>query len=225
MKKLVFLLAALTFSAAHAQVVQTQFGAPALEVQRLAPQLLAFAGSEVNFQNLVNGLNLGLPVTLTTPIGQGVTQVVTFTPSGTMSSTQIAQVLESARQTAISNGLVTPTAQQLATILNGGALATATGNRVVTGLVGTNNTVNATFATTPSVAVQLQNSARFNVSDNPTPRGVSDTPTTPVATTTPTTTTSGAAAGANAPLPAFIPGGAAAGGTANTAPRRWGVAR
>jgi hypothetical protein len=212
--------AALACTAAHAQVVQTQVGVPpALEVQRVAPQLVAFAGSDVNFQNLVNGLNLGLPVTLTTPLGQGVTQVVSFTPSGTMPALQIAQLLESARQTAISNGIAAPTAQQLAVILNGGALPTATGSRVVTGLIGGNAAVNTTLATPPSVAVTLQSTPRFSVSDNPVPRGISDTPVPPVSTTTPTTGTTS--------LPAFVPGGAAAGASApvNSAPRRWGTAR
>ena len=213
-----FFAAALACSAAHAQVVQTQIGVPpALDVQRLAPQLVAFAGSDVNFQNLVNGLNLGLPITLATPLGAGVTQVVTFTPTGTMSALQIAQVLETARQTAIANGIATPTAQQVAVILNGGALPTATGSRVVTGLIGSNAPVNTTLTSPPSVAATLQSTPRFNVSDNPVPRGVSDTPVPPVSTTpTPGTATP----------PAFVPGGAAgASAPAATGPRRWGTPR
>ncbi|HEX9434984.1 MAG TPA: hypothetical protein VF936_19590, partial [Burkholderiales bacterium] len=72
---------ALAMSAgAYAQTVQVQTSSPVLDVQRLAPQLLAFAGGDVNFANLVNGLALGLPVTLTTPVGPGVMQIVNFTP-------------------------------------------------------------------------------------------------------------------------------------------------
>ena len=110
MKQILVLLAALACPAlAAAQSAQLQFGSqPALEVQRLAPQLVAFAGGDVNFNNLVNGLAFGLPVTLTTLTAPGVTQVVTFTPSGTMSVTQIAQLLESARQSLIGRGIAPP---------------------------------------------------------------------------------------------------------------------
>ncbi|TMH64238.1 MAG: hypothetical protein E6H57_16070 [Betaproteobacteria bacterium] len=67
------LVAALALSTnALAQAVQTQTlpaptqVSPALEVQRLAPQLVAFAGGDANFQNLVNGLASGTLVTLST---------------------------------------------------------------------------------------------------------------------------------------------------------------
>src|SRR3954462_11106897 len=116
------MLAALAFTAgtAFAQV-QTQVGVPpTLEVQRLAPQLVAFAGGEVNFANLVNGLALGLADGLTTPIGAGVTQVVTFTPLGRMSALQVAQTLETARQALITRGIAAPTAQQIGVTLIGG---------------------------------------------------------------------------------------------------------
>src|SRR5436190_23365989 len=97
MKRILLLAATLAFQA-NAQVVQQQVQvtpvSPPLEVQRLAPQLVGFAGSDLNFANLVNGLALGVPVTLTTPLPTGGVQVFTFTPTGTMSATQIAQVLE-----------------------------------------------------------------------------------------------------------------------------------
>lgn len=109
--------------------------AVSLDVQRLAPQLVAFAGSEANFQSLVNGLAGGFPVTLVTPTADGFTQTATFTPSGTLSAPQIAQTLEAARQQLISRGIATPTAQQLGVTLAGGTLPTAVGNLQVTGLV------------------------------------------------------------------------------------------
>ena len=119
MKRIVaFLVAALLTAATQAQTVFVQSGTqPALEVQRLAPQLVAFAGSDVNFQNLVNGLALGVPVTLTTMMAPGQTQVVTFTPTGTMTPVQIAQLLENARQSLIARGIATPSAQQLAPVI------------------------------------------------------------------------------------------------------------
>ncbi len=177
--RLSVLAAVLIAGAAHAQMFQTQIGvAPALEVQRLAPQLVAFAGGDVNFQNLVNGLALGLPVTLTTPVGPGVTQLVSFTPVGTMTPLQVAQTLENARQAAIANGIAAPTAQQLGVILNGGALPTALGSTSVNGLIGGNAGMNTSLATT-APAVQLQQTPRFARSDSPLPRGISDTPLTP----------------------------------------------
>src|SRR5438067_12861527 len=95
MKRIVLLLAALALSAAaSAQTAQFQVGSqPALELQRLAPQLVAFVGGDVNFANLVNGLALGLPVMLTSAPAPGVTQVVAFTAAGAVSVTQVAQPL------------------------------------------------------------------------------------------------------------------------------------
>lgn len=184
MKRALLLAAALAFSAgAQAQLGGAQDNAaPVLDVQRLAPQLVAFAGGDVNFANLVNGLALGVPVTLTTTIAPGVTQVATFTPAGTMNATQIAQVLETARQTLISRGIVTPTAEQLRTALVGGNINTGAGTAVVT--------------QSPAAAVQAGTSAavgasapRANTSDSRFPRGISDTPPLPNTTTTATPST------------------------------------
>ena len=99
-----------------------------LQVERLAPQLVAFAGSQANFDSLVNGLAAGVPVTLTT-VGDGVTQTVTFTPPGGAVSTpvEIARVLETARQQLISAGVASPNAQQIATILAGTAVPATIG--------------------------------------------------------------------------------------------------
>ena len=196
MTRTVLLLAALALpAAAAAQSTQFQLGSqPAVEVQRLAPQLVAFAGGDVNFTNLVNGLALGLPVTLTSATAPGVTQVVTFTPTGTMSVTQIAQLLESARQSLIARGIAAPTAEQLGTVLTGGTLSTAIGTTPVTGLVGTSTGVatNTTSNVSPAVAQQQAISsavaggtARRNMSDSIFPRGISDTPPQPASTPAP----------------------------------------
>lgn len=216
--RLLVLAAALGVGSAHAQLLQTQVAVPpALEVQRLAPQLVAFAGGDVNFQNLVNGLALGLPVTLTTPLAAGVTQIVSFQPVGTLTPLQIAQTLEGARQQAIANGIAAPTAQQLGVILNGGALPTALGTTNVNGLIGGSAGVNTSLATSAAPAVQLQQTPRFTRSDSPLPRGISDSPLTPPLSATPLATTPGvnAAAGATAapsiePLRPPATGGAAA---------------
>jgi len=198
---LFFLLAAAAIASAQAQTVQFQTGTqPALDVQRLAPQLVSFAGGDVNFTNLVNGLALGVPITLTTTVGPGVTQVVTFTPSGTMTPVQIAQVLESARQSLIARGIATPSAQQLATALVGGTLPTALGNTPVSGLVSSSTGLGtSTQQMSPAAAVQAtvapnaaagSTTGRAQMSDSPFARGISDTPPLPVpgVTTGPGTT-------------------------------------
>ena len=192
------LVAALALSTnALAQAVQTQTlpaptqVSPALEVQRLAPQLVAFAGGDANFQNLVNGLASGTLVTLSTG-----TQVVSFTPAGKMTTLQIAQTLESLRQSLIQRGIATPTAQQLAIALTGGALPTALGTTQVNGVIATTTPLGTNTAAQQSPAVSVQGTfgaaaagtaaaggtagIRSNTSDSPFPRGMSDTPPTAV---------------------------------------------
>jgi hypothetical protein len=104
-------------------------------VQQLAPQLVNFAGSASNFQSLVNGLALGLPVTLVTLTADGFTQTVTFTAAGAMTPVDIATTLEIARQNLIARGIAAPTAQQLGVTLAGGTLPTALAAVPVTGLI------------------------------------------------------------------------------------------
>jgi hypothetical protein len=231
-----FLLAAAAIGGgvAHAQqqVLQTPAGvSPALEVERLAPQLVAFAGGDVNFENLVNGLAFGLPVTLRTPLATGATQLVSFTPSATLTALQIAQTLESARQLAIGNGIAVPTAEQLAAILNGGTLTTAAGASSMNGLIGTGAAAtslvqpNVSAAQRPSPAAILQSVPHFQTSHDPTPGNLSDSPLLPGATqglaspgpnATPSPFTGAVTA------PSALPGGSSAGGPAAA---RLGVAR
>lgn len=119
---------------------------PSQQVSQLAPQLIAFAGGQINLDNLVNGLALGSQVTLVSALPGGQVQTVTFMPQGTMSATQIAQTLESTRQSLISRGIATPTAQQVAVALAGGALPTQTGTVQVAGLLPAANLPAATTA-------------------------------------------------------------------------------
>jgi hypothetical protein len=127
------LLAPALASAQTVTTTTTPLGVPAsLEVTRLAPQLVAFAGGQTNFDSLVNGLALGTPVTLVSTLPTGQIQTVTFTPQSTMTVTQIAQTLEATRQGLISRGVGAPTAQQVAVSLTGGALPTPSGNVQVT---------------------------------------------------------------------------------------------
>jgi hypothetical protein len=211
---------------AHAGA-QTQLelatSAPALEVQRLAPQLVAFAGGDVNFQNLANGLALGLPVTLTSALAPGQTQVVTFTPTATMTPLAIAQSLEAVRQQLIALGVAAPNAAQLGVALVGGTLATAAGNVPLTGVVAVNGQLASSVQGQTSASAFLPGLTntmpqRF-VSDRSTFGNVSDTPARPqlvvpgTAAGTTSGTTTGTTTPSTAPFAAPGSGGAAAGGT------------
>src|SRR5260221_2806314 len=192
------LLSALSTSALPQASLQVQTLPPTtalaspLQVQRLAPQLVAFAGGQANFDNLVNGLASGTQVSLTTFLPAGGTQVVSFTPSGTMTTLQVAQMLEGVRQSIITRGIAAPTAQQIATALTGGALVTPAGTAQVNGVVTT--TTNTVVQQSPAVAVQntfgqaaagASTSIRSQMSDSPFPRGISDTPPPSVSTPAP----------------------------------------
>jgi hypothetical protein len=134
MLKTIALLAGLALSATAA--AQTTITPAAQQVQLLAPQLVAFSGSTGNFDSLVNGLTSGAPVTLTTLSPDGFIQIVTFLPSTTLSPLDAARQLEAARQNLIVRGVATPSAQQLAAALVGGALPTPAGNTTITGVLG-----------------------------------------------------------------------------------------
>lgn len=175
-------LALAAHAAAFGQAAAVQSPA-SLEVLRLAPQLVAFAGSDANFQSLVNGLAQGLPVTLVTATPDGLTQTASFTPSGTLTPLQVAQTLEAARQQLISRGIATPNAQQIGVVLAGGSLPTAAGNVPVTGLVPlaaaqTSASAGVTAsagATAPAAPMQF-------TSDSPRLGNTSDTPSAPAST-------------------------------------------
>ncbi len=126
------LLAALLFAPA---LVLAQVQDPVVQVRGLAPQLVAFAGSEANFQNLVNGLAQGTPVSLVAVTADGLRQTVTFTPTGALAALQIAQTLEQARQSLITRGVAAPTPEQIGIALLGGRLTTPAGTTSVAGLL------------------------------------------------------------------------------------------
>jgi hypothetical protein len=144
MLRLLSMMAVLSLSAAA--IAQTAPPA-AQQVQLLAPQLVAFSGSSANFESLVNGLTQGTAVTLTTPGADGL-QIVTFIPGTTLSAADAARSLEAARQSLISRGIASPTAQQLASALMGGTLLTPAGSTPVTGVVSGN---------TGTTAIQVRN--------------------------------------------------------------------
>jgi len=189
---------------AVAQTTTTVIGVPpSLQVERLAPQLVLFAGGQTNFDSLVNGLGLGSPVTLTTVLPNGQVQLVNFTPQGTMTATQIAQTLEAARQNLISLGVATPTAQQVAITLTGGATTvttttnTANGNPSPAALIQGQSGAGGT--TPPSPAQLIQNQRSGNISDTPIPGVTGSAPAPNATTTAPASTPSGMLAPSVAP--------------------------
>jgi hypothetical protein len=120
-----------TFALQTGAIAQTAPNTGPQQVLALAPQLSAFAGSDANFQALVNGLLQGIPVTLTTLTADGFVQTVTFTPASTLSVADVARLLEAARQQLIARGIANPTAQQIGVILAGGTLPTPAGTTQV----------------------------------------------------------------------------------------------
>ena len=194
----------------HAALAQTAVP-PAVTVQRAAPQLVAFAGSQSNFQNLVTGLAQGTQVQLFTILPDGSTQIVTFTPAAPVPMAQIPALLETARQQLIGLGIGNPTAEQIATTLMGGMVPTAFGGTQVGGTLNSqgnpqnppspavqaqaNAAVGASAAVTPNtpgVSVQTLPGTNTNTTSASPPVNTSDSPIPPGATSrspTPSTPT------------------------------------
>ncbi|HEY8249925.1 MAG TPA: hypothetical protein VIG70_04905 [Burkholderiales bacterium] len=145
---------------------------PAITVQRIAPQLVTFAGSAANFQNLVTGLSQGTQVQLFSTLPDGFTQVVTFTPTAALAPEQIAQALETARQRLIGLGIANPTAEQIANTLLGVVVPTPLGGSRIAGVLAPQNP--------PSPAVQIQANA---AAGSTTPISTTPIPSIPAAAT------------------------------------------
>jgi hypothetical protein len=210
-----FFLAAALGAACQGVAAQDTAVPPAALVQQLAPQLLQFAGSQQNFQNLVNGLAQGAPIQLTTLLPGGASQIVSFTPTGTLTPTQIAQLLESTRQQLIGLGIGNPTGEQIGAALLGTSVPTP-----LSPTAQTQNNAAAAGATAPNALSVQTVPPRVNTSDSPVPAGatsrtptpgnVSNTPIPPVATPTPPP----AQPTPEAPRPGFAPRDGAAPRTA-----------
>lgn len=147
-------------------------------VRALAPQLVNFAGSTANFQNLVNGLARGTPVTLVGVTPDGFQQTATFTPSTALDATRIAQALEQARQRLISSGVATPSPEQIGLALTGTPASPATGLQVQVSPATPQASVGSG---TPATAVQVPGTTSAspvvsNTSNTPLPAHTSDSP-------------------------------------------------
>lgn len=169
-----------------------------VQVSQLAPQLIAFAGGQTNFDNLANGLAAGAPVTLVTTLLNGQVQTVSFTPQGTMTPAQIAQTLVAAQQSLIGQGIAIPTGQQVAVALTGGVLPTQVGAVQVAGVLPAANRP----ATAAAGGTAPPGTPTTPAATSVPARGVV-TPTVPVASTTNTPVTV-----TTTPVPAVNPNGA-----------------
>lgn len=112
-----------------------QFTPDAQQVARFAPQLTAFAGSPSNFESLASGLVAGGTVRLTTTGSDGTRETATFQAAQPLPPLEAARLLEAARQSLIMRGVGSPSAQQIAVVLMGGTLVTASGKFDVPALV------------------------------------------------------------------------------------------
>jgi hypothetical protein len=170
--------------------------AAAQQVALLAPQLLAFAGSQANFEALAAGLLQGVPIVITSTGTDGIQQTVTIQPPAALSAGDAARVLETARQALISRGIAAPTAEQIGVTLVGGALPTPLGAVPVTGAL--------TGATAPVLQIdrQLAGAATFGGS----PANVQSL-TTGLITGAPITLTTTNAAGPSQVVTFTAPGG------------------
>ena len=103
--------------------------------------LPAAAWAQVHFtavttQTLMNGLNSGRPVIITTPLASGHVQTVSFVaPSGPMPQAKAAQMIQLAQKDLAARGIDKPTALQIAVTLLGGTLSAPNGDVQVPGLL------------------------------------------------------------------------------------------
>jgi hypothetical protein len=90
----------------------------------------------VTTQTLMNGLNSGRPVVITTPLAGGYLQTVSFVaPSGPMPQAKAARLIQLAQKDLAARGIDKPTALQIAVTLLGGTLHMPVGDVQVPGLL------------------------------------------------------------------------------------------
>ena len=100
------------------------------------PAVASAQFTSVTTQNLMNGLNSGRPVVITTPLASGYMQTVSFVPtSGPMPQDKAAQLVKKAQRDLAERGIAKPTALQIAVTLIGGTLPTPDGDVQVPGLL------------------------------------------------------------------------------------------
>jgi hypothetical protein len=105
--------------------------------RRIASQYSSWAGSKTNADALVNGLQNGTTVMLTTQGSDNTRSLAGFTPPARMSSEEVADALARAKATLASLGIRHPSADQIQASLVGGEVTLPNGRtRPVAGAVG-----------------------------------------------------------------------------------------
>ncbi|HYL89497.1 MAG TPA: hypothetical protein VEU32_12135 [Burkholderiales bacterium] len=90
-----------------------------------------------NLQNLLAGLETGTPVTLLTPLTNGMVQVTSFSAPTRMSQAEATAYVDRARQELARLGVQQASAEEIARMLAGGPLVVPAGNVTVPGLLNT----------------------------------------------------------------------------------------
>jgi len=98
-------------------------------------QTSAPAAGDANLQNLLASLTSGSETTLVTPLANGMLQVTAFQPSMRLSAPEAAAEVNRAHQALLALGEPNPTADEIARMLAGGAIALPAGRITVPGLL------------------------------------------------------------------------------------------
>lgn len=96
---------------------QTAASQPTRAAQNMAPVFAEFVGSETDSLALIEGLRSGSTITL-----EGDTDSVTITPNAPMGYGNVFATLALAQEDLAQAGITEPTAEELATALNGGSI-------------------------------------------------------------------------------------------------------
>lgn len=105
--------------------------------RRIASQYSSWAGSKANADALVNGLQNGTTVMLTTQGSDNTRSLAGFTPPARMSAEEVAAALAQAKATLASMGIRHPSADQIQAAVIGGDVALPNGRtRTIAGAVG-----------------------------------------------------------------------------------------
>ena len=101
--------------------------APATDATRISSQYSEWAGGRSNAEALVAGLRNGAPITLVTNGANRSVSIAGFTPTASMSYSNVNAALANAQRSLARAGITKPTAEQIQAALIGGEVTTASG--------------------------------------------------------------------------------------------------
>ena len=115
------------FAASLALAANAMAATPATDATRIASQYSEWAGGRSNADSLVAGLRNGAPITLVTNGANRAVSIAGFTPTSSMSYSNVGSALASAQRSLTKVGITKPTAEQIQAALIGGEVRTANG--------------------------------------------------------------------------------------------------